>query len=261
MRGNQACDILLTMKETSWEVSANEYHQLVGREGSYYHQHVIFPRLLKVMALTRFSSVLELGCGQGVFSRVMPEGLTYFGLDASSSLIDYAKLLKPEGGSHYYKVQDVCQKFLLNKTNFTHGVILLALQNMASLEGVMINMAAHLKPGGQAFIVVNHPILRVPQYSSWHVEGPIQYRKLKAYMSRLKIPIDMAPGSPHKAQQTWSFHVPLSDYSRVFKQTGFYIEQIDEWISDKTSVGKNAARENTSRKEFPLFMAFTLKKV
>jgi hypothetical protein len=38
------------------------------------------------------------------------------------------------------------------------------------------------------------------------------------------------------------------------------IQTIDEWVSNKTSIGKHAKRENQARKEFPLFMTFVLKK-
>ena len=72
--------------------------------------------------------------------------------------------------------------------------------------------------------------------------------------------IDMAPGSSEKNKITWSFHLSLSDYSAMFYKAGFVIEKMEEWVSDKTSEGKHAERENRAREEFPLFMAFVLRK-
>jgi hypothetical protein len=37
------------------------------------------------------------------------------------------------------------------------------------------------------------------------------------------------------------------------------VTKLEEWISNKTSEGKNADRENTARKEFPMFMCLEIK--
>jgi len=52
-----------------------------------------------------------------------------------------------------------------------------------------------------------------------------------------------------------SFHYPLSYFCDALKNSGFYIETVEEWCSNKTSTGKMATQENRARKEFPLFMA------
>ena len=259
-------------EDTSWENSAKPYHELVGNKGSYYHQHIIFPRALALLNLTGYSSLLELGCGQGVFSRVIPENITYFGLDKSPTLIALAKSMqkkKPlvanvvapqDEKKPYFKIQDVSVPFKLAKTNFTHAVIILALQNMPSFETAIANASAHLKPGGKLLIVLNHPSFRIPKHSSWVMEPYTQSRRIHRYMEQFSIPIDMTPGSQDQATMTWSFHAPLSAYSAVFYKHNLLIEKIEEWVSDKTSVGKNADRENKARAEFPLFMGILLVK-
>lgn len=74
-------------------------------------------------------------------------------------------------------------------------------------------------------------------------------------MSPLKIPITMHPGQQQSAL-TWSFHHPISFYSQILFDHGFMIEKLEEWTSDKQSVGgKTATMENRGRSEFPLFMA------
>ncbi len=238
---------------TSWEVSAQDYSRLVGKSGSYYHQAVIFPQLLQAMGLGPKSSVLELGCGQGVFSRLIPRTCTYFGLDASPSLIDEACHLK-EGRTSYFKVQDVTRSFRLTKTNFDHVVIVLALQNMANLDAVFANVYAHLKSKGHVWMVINHPSFRIPKFTEWQVAGSNQVRVVSRYMSVTKIPIDMTPGSKQHKQITWSFHYPLSHIVANLKENRFSVSDLQEWISDKQSDGKHAARENVARAEFPMFM-------
>lgn len=249
----------MNKQDTSWENSAKDYHALVGTQGSYYHQRLILPHALRLLNLSASASLLELGCGQGILARNIPDSVTYFGLDASTSLIKTAKSLQQNSTKRYFKVQDVAKPFSLTKHNFSHCAIILALQNMPSFEAVIANAAAHLKSKGKLLIILNHPTFRIPKHSSWGMEPHTQFRRIDRYMSPLKIPIDMTPGKETKTL-TWSFHAPLSAYSSVFYRHHFLIEKIEEWVSDKTSVGKNAARENKAREEFPLFMGILLEK-
>ena len=63
----------------------------------------------------------------------------------------------------------------------------------------------------------------------------------------------MHPGSD--SGLTWSFHQPLSTYTKMLADNHFVIENLEEWTSDKESVGKASRMENRSRAEFPLFLA------
>jgi hypothetical protein len=82
-------------------------------------------------------------------------------------------------------------------------------------------------------------------------------------MSALRLPMQMHPGkdlhTPKDKQEiTWSFHHSLSEYSTFLSQSGFVIDKIEEWVSDKKS--SNAA-ENLSFAEIPLFMAIVARKM
>ena len=98
--------------------------------------------------------------------------------------------------------------------------------------------------------------------SSWKIdpENKIQYRRIDKYMSPMKIPIQTQPSKGVQSTQTFSFHHPLSDYSRWLKDAGFVISMIEEWCSDKESDGGAAKMENRSRAEIPLFMAIVAHK-
>ncbi len=142
--------------------------------------------------------------------------------------------------------------------SFTHATIILALQNVAHPEAVLQNAARHLQPGGTLVIVLNHPCFRIPRQTHWGIDAPkkLQYRRIDRYLSPLKIPIQAHPSQKERSATTWSFHRPLSAYSRFLTDAGFSIIQIEEWISDKISTGKAAKMENRARAEFPLFLTF-----
>jgi SAM-dependent methyltransferase len=238
---------------TSWENSHKWYDSIVGEKGHYYHEHVVLPNSLKLLNLQKGDSLLDLGCGQGVLARSLPTHVRYTGVDASSSLIQSAKAKS----KHPFYTDDITKPFTLKEKPFSHAALILAVQNLENPEVAFQNAAAHLTPHGKFLIVLNHPCFRIPRQSSWGIDEPkkLQYRRIDLYMSSLKIPIQTSPSQKEKSATTFSFHHPLSYYIQKLNASGFKIETMEEWISDKKSTGPKAAMENRSRKEFPLFLA------
>ena len=82
---------------TPWDQAAAWYDALVGDQGSDYQQEVIMPGAWRLLEMEKGSSVLDLACGQGVFSRFMNErGVQVEGLDVSKGLIRYASDRSPK---------------------------------------------------------------------------------------------------------------------------------------------------------------------
>ncbi len=243
---------------TSWQNVSSWYDKLVGSDGHYYHQHVVIPGLLRLLELTKENSLVDIGCGQGILSRSVPQLSNYLGIDRSGSLVEAAK--KANRNSHYnFITKDATRPIVTAQKIFSHAAIVLALQNMENPEGAIQNAASYLIPGGKLAIVLNHPSFRIPRQSGWGIDEKTkqQYRWVNRYSSPLKIPITMNPGQTNPksgVQTTWSFHRPLADYVSMLSNAGFVITNLEEWSSDKESEGKVAKMENRARKEFPLFL-------
>lgn len=246
--------------DTSWQKVSSWYKNLVKEKGHYFHEHLVIPKSLALLSLDNASTLLDLGCGEGVLARNIPKNVYYQGVDIAASLIDLAKK-NDRNPLHKYTVGNVVRPLPISKRDFTHAVFILALQNISEPFLALKNAASYLKKGGKLLIVLNHPYFRIPRQTSWGIDekNKTQYRRIDRYLTPLKIPINMHPGES-KSSVTWSFHFPLSDYSKFLYDAGFRIEKIEEWTSDKTSVGKAAKMENRSREEFPLFMAILAEK-
>lgn len=244
---------------TSWEPVNKWYKNIVGKEGHYYHQNVVIPGILKLLKLENSSSILDLACGNGVMCNHLPKNIYYEGVDLSASFIKEAKKNYP---TRTFYTSDITEKLPVKKSDFTHAIMVLALQNLEHPHKAFHSAAQHIKANGKFIIVMNHPSFRIPRQSSWKVdsEQQIQYRRVDRYSSALKIPIQSAPSKGEKSPSTWSFHYPLADYSRWLNEAGFAIELIEEWHSDKVSTGKAAKMENRCRDEFPLFMTLICNK-
>lgn len=249
---------------TSWESVEKWYKNTVGDEGHYYHQHVVIPGMLRLLALEQAPSpsLLDIACGQGILGRQIPKNVVYKGIDISPSLVSAAKKSDPNP-LHEYLLGDALKPLPTKKNDFTHAAIVLAIQNFEDPSLAIINAAKHLALQGRLVIAMNHPCFRILRQSSWKVDEvqKIQYRRIDRYTSPMKFPIQAHPSKGKDSSTTWSFHFPLATYSKWLHDAGFAIELIEEWHSNKTSTGKAAKMENRSREEIPLFLAIKAIKI
>jgi len=200
--------------------------------------------------------VLDLACGQGAFTRELERlGVNALGVDASSDLIRAAR---QRGGRATFKVLRAEQLHTLEgQGTFDAVVCILAIQNIELLAPVMNGCAGLLRPGGKAIFVMTHPSFRIPRQSGWgeDTERKLLYRRVDHYLSPLKVPIQVHPGSAPNLV-AWSFHRPLQDYVRALADAGLFIDAVEEWASNKASQpGPRARAENRARAEIPLFLA------
>jgi len=246
--------------DSSWEKVENWYNQQVGEKGHYYHQSVILPGVLRLLEMNPLKEghLLDLACGQGILARHLPLKVNYTGIDASPALIRAAQSMD-KSKHHRYLTGDASKLLSIKEKNFSCGTLILALQNIEEPLKVFENFSIHLQPRAKLIVVLNHPCFRIPRQSSWGIDEAkkMQYRRIDRYFSSLKIPIQAHPSQKEKSVQTLSFHYSLSTISSWLKETGFLIESIEEWCSDKKSTGKAAAMENRARSEFPLFLTLS----
>lgn len=247
-------------QNTSWEKIAGWYQDLVGDGGHYFHRQVILPGVLRLLSLSAGDSLVDLACGQGVLARALPPETEYLGVDAAKSLIQSARQ-SDANPRHQYIVADATGRWSTPR-QFSHAACVLALQNMARPEKLIINAASVLQENGRLVLVMNHPAFRIPRQSGWGLQEDkkLQYRWINRYLSPLKIPIVAHPGKKQSAV-TWTFHWPLQDLFRWLHEADFVVEQLEEWVSDKSSQGAAAKMENRGRAEFPLFLALQVRKI
>jgi len=248
-------------KSTSWSPVAKWYSGIVGDGGHYFHEHIIFPNLANLITPKARETVLDIGCGQGVYARTLPFNVDYTGIDISKELIQEAKKLTKNVKQVYF-VADATKGLPVPAESFDHAVSILALQNMKECSQAILHIGSSLKKGGDMVVVINHPSFRIPRQSSWGIDesNKLEYRRVNRYLSPLEIPINAHPGLKDSSL-TWTYHAPLSYYTQAIKDGGMVITDIEEWTSDKKSVGKSGKAENRARAEFPMFLAIRAIKI
>lgn len=251
--------------KTSWGKVADWYDQSVSREGSY-QKDLILPNLLRLLRIKKGEKILDVACGQGFFAQeFFKKGAQVIGVDIAKELIALAQKKSPREIQYFVSHAD--RMPFAESASIDKAIVVLALQNIENVKKAFQECARVLKKNGKLFVVLNHPAFRVPQNSSWGWDAAAtikagmkgaQYRRIDRYLSELKIPIQMRPGStssPQGGQFTLSFHRPLQYYFKALASAGFCVSRLEEWESRKKSQsGLRAIAEDIARKEFPLFL-------
>lgn len=248
---------------TSWGGVADWYNDHLEKNDDTYHTKVVFPNLLRMLGDISGKRVLDMACGQGIFSeKLRDEGAFVTGVDLGKELISIAeeksKTIK-EKGTHkvVYHVGSADDLFMLKNGSFDIVVCILALQNIENLSKTISEARRVLTPSGKLFFVLNHPSFRNPKQTHWGYSESenLQYRRVDEYMSESHVKIDMTPGSMTDKKFTVSFHRPLQVYIKALSKNGLAVTRLEEWMSHRESErGPKKKAEDKSRKEIPLFM-------
>jgi ubiquinone/menaquinone biosynthesis C-methylase UbiE len=246
---------------TSWNKVAGWYDKLVGERGSDYHENVILPGALRMLSPQKGEKILDVGCGQGVFSRELARaGADVTGLDSAASLI---KTAQSRSANIRYLVADAANLRVFQDASFDAASCIMAIQNMEPLPKIISEMARVLKNNGRLLLVMSHPCFRIPRQSGWGIDEKrkLQYRRVDSYMTSQKIPIQMHPGAA-PALHTWTFHRPLSEYIKQLNADGLALIQLEEWVSHRQSKpGASSRMENRARDEIPMFLSLIAQKM
>src|SRR5271156_3765947 len=81
---------------TDWGAVADWYDQLVGEAGSDFHEHVVLPGVMRLLAIQPGERVIDVACGQGVLCRLLQSrGAVVTGVAAARPLIEAARQRGP----------------------------------------------------------------------------------------------------------------------------------------------------------------------
>jgi ubiquinone/menaquinone biosynthesis C-methylase UbiE len=253
--------------KTTWGHVADWYEEhLLGKDT--YHEKVIRPNLLRLVAAKKGEHILDVPCGQGYFSELFSsQGAEVTAIDIASELIEYAKQRTNTEGIRY----------LVAASHYMPGVktgsidkttMVLGIQNIKKVSETFAECARVLKKDGELHIVMNHPAFRIPKKSSWEwdTKKQLEYRRVDEYLSESSSAIDMHPGKTMRGQtkaiETISFHRPMQFYFKLLGKNGFAVDKLEEWVSHRESTsGPRMNAENKSKKEFPLFLYLRARKI
>ena len=252
-------------KEKGWDGVAGWYDKLVGADGSDYHQNVILPAAMDLLTVREGEAVLDLCCGQGVLVRhLLAAGAgRVLGVDASGKLIGAARQRYGGEKKAAFLRADACAPGDWADGSFDAAACVMAVHDVPDVDGLMRNIAAALKPGGRAAIVMMHPCFRIPKEShwGWDADQKVQYRRLDRYGKALEIGIQTRPGLGTD-EGTVFYHRPLADLISAMGKASLGVTKCTELFSHRRSqVGPFSKAEHRAAEEFPLFLGLSAVKI
>jgi ubiquinone/menaquinone biosynthesis C-methylase UbiE len=246
-------------KERGWDPVAAWYDKLVGESGSDYHQNVILPAALRILAPQPGEAVIDVCCGQGVLVRPLLEAKVgkFTGVDASPRLIESARSRHGADARVSFLVADACAPGPWANASYDAATCIMAVHDVPDIVGMFSNVARALKPGGRALMIFMHPCFRIPRKThwGWDADQKIQFRRLDSYATPLEIPITTHPGKG-TGEQTHFHHRPLSNLLSAMGQGGLGVVACEELYSHRRSQsGPFSKAEHRAAEEFPMFIA------
>lgn len=212
-----------------WDPIALWYDGWMGAEGSRFHREVAIPLTMELAAPRRGHRVLDVGCGQGVLAeKIAGRGAHYTGIDVSSTLV--RKAIARHGttaGSRFLHCDAGMRSRYAKHGPFDLAILLLSVQDMPAIDRVFSSVGSALRPRGRIVIVMTHPCFRIPRMSGWGVDPgrKLVYRRVDGYLTSRKIPIRL---HGRNVAKTFSYHRPLSEYTRELARAGFSIDALEE---------------------------------
>lgn len=209
----------------AWEAEAENWVAWARKPGhdSYWQFHR--DRFLELLP-SPSGLALDVGCGEGRLPRdLKARGYQVVGIDASSTLIGYARDADPTGD---YRVADAASLPLADES--IHLVTaFLSLHDVDDLAGGLREAARVLVTGGKLCAAIVHPVNSAGKFETRDPDAPFVIRG--SYLEQHRY-VDVVEREGLRMTFT-SQHRPLQSYADACSNAGLLIERIVE-VPDTT---------------------------
>ncbi len=207
--------------------------------------------MLKALGDVTGTKVLDIGCGDGRFSRLLAgSGANVTGVDLTEPFIERARSLAV--GNETYIVGDAETLDGIESNSFDLAVSYIVLVDLLDYRQAIKSAFRVLKPGGR-FVVCNvHPMRTSVPYGWINQGGRKLFYALDNYT-------DEGP----REFEWWgkgfvNMHRTLSSYISAFLDAGFVLERLEEPVPSDEQLAANPTFDDEYRA--PNFIIYTLAK-
>jgi len=217
-----------------WEDLAEWWDNKQGDDGDLWHRTLIDPTVSRVLGDVSGKDVLDLGCGNGYFSRKLVRmGARVTGVDSSAPIVEKAreKESRTSLGVAYY-VAEAAHLAMLADHSFDIVLSNMALDDVENAEGAIRECARVLRLEGRLVVSISHPCFDMGRHSGWLIEriglDTTVWRKVDDhYRTIFEDTVEWRIDEIQRWKTKW-YHRPLSWYFRVLRDSGFVVTALEE---------------------------------
>ena len=261
-----------------WNRNAAFWDDYMGDHSNTFHNLLVRPAMERLLAVQPGDSVLDIGCGNGNFSRHLAGlGVRVTAIDGSAEMIDRARKRtegRAEGGpengntgSIDYRVIDVTnsdQLEALGTNTFDAAVSNMAIMDMAVIDPMFEAVHGLLKPGGVLVCSLTHPCFQSPyavRYAEQEDRDGEMIRRFGIKIERYLTPRPFEGlGIVGQPVPQYYFHRPLSVLLTTCFEAGFVLDGIEERAFDE-NVKADRELSWANFRETPPMMAVRLRRL
>jgi 2-polyprenyl-3-methyl-5-hydroxy-6-metoxy-1,4-benzoquinol methylase len=248
---------------TAWNKGAQAWEEFVESGADYYRHAVHGPALLAACEPVRGLEVLDLGCGQGFFSRELARrGARVVGIDITEELVAYARRHEEHNplGIEYHVMSAAVMSQRWKPGSFDLVTACMALQDFADVAASLRNAFAVLRAGGRLVFSVPHPGTDAP-VRQWEMNEAGEKTVL-----RVDRYFESGPTVCHwnmlRLRYYWDtpyWRYTLTEWSSLLAEAGFLIRRLHEPRPSAEQVQRQPQLSDCYK--LPYFLIFDLVKL
>lgn len=260
-----------------WNRNAAFWDDYMGEQSNTFHNLLVRPAMERLLAVEPGDRVLDIGCGNGNFSRHLAGlGARVTAIDGSAKMIERARArsdVSVKGGSENgnaggiaYRVIDVTNSDrleTLGRDTFDAAVSNMAIMDMAVIGPMLEAVLGLLKPGGVFVCSLTHPCFQAPYAVRYAEQEDRDGEMIKRFGIKIERYLTPRPfeglGIVGQPVPQYYFHRPLSVLLTTCFEAGFALDGFEERAFDE-SVEANHAFSWANFRETPPMMAMRLRR-
>lgn len=236
----------------SWERIADDW--IAHADTNDYRLHFLMPVMLRMLGDVRGKRILDLGCGEGGYTRELAKrGADLVGADGSRRMIDVAReRARTQGLNIEFQCVNASAMPQISSTSFDTVLAAMSLMDVEDYPAAMHEIARVLRPGGDLQMSITHPCFTAPvsQWERDEARHPLVF-KVDRYFERIA----------WEEQITARFrapvlrrHRPLEDYMGPPIAAGFMLRDFREPVPDEEQMKLSPRFAKIARIPYFLFM-------
>lgn len=221
----------------AWEANAAFWDQRMG-EGNDWVERLCWPALSRLLDAQRSERMLDVACGNGLFSRKLAAlGASVVGFDFSEAMLAHARARTEAGADIAYRHVDATDEaalLTLGERSFDGALSNMALMDIAEVRPLYRGLARLLRPGARFVFSVPHPAFNGAHFTLFSERsdlgntGGLTYEygvRVTGYLEPETTQVIAMVGVP-SAQP--NFHRPIAELLRPAFEAGFVLDGLEE---------------------------------